>query len=87
MTSLQWHELQEHASDNDIGDDLYGADFEPMAFQRTLSYPKDSAMQELIHHPKRHQRLRGLQGPMWVDPNIEVKIADLGNACWGVSYL
>lgn len=52
--------------------------------QRGQSYPYDKFLTELSDFRKRHGEPR-LGAPMWVNPNIEIKIADLGNACWVVS--
>ncbi|XP_018327044.1 SRSF protein kinase 1-like isoform X2 [Agrilus planipennis] len=57
-------------------------DFEELNFRRNKSYPEDDFMSALEGHASRHTREVGLYSPMWVDPNIQVKIADLGNACW-----
>lgn len=50
-------------------------------FRRTNSYPKENASRTQY---VRHDELIRLKKPMWISPNIEVKIADLGNACWEV---
>ncbi|CAH1153408.1 unnamed protein product [Phaedon cochleariae] len=49
--------------------------------QRGQSYPYDKFLGELTDFRKRHTEPR-LNAPMWISPNIEIKIADLGNACW-----
>ncbi|KAJ8938290.1 hypothetical protein NQ318_020349 [Aromia moschata] len=49
--------------------------------QRGQSYPYDKFLIELTSFRERHSEPR-LTSPMWVSPNIEIKIADLGNACW-----
>ncbi|XP_056646359.1 SRSF protein kinase 2-like isoform X1 [Diorhabda sublineata] len=49
--------------------------------QRGQSYPYDKFLGELPDFRRRHAEPR-LNAPMWVSPNIEIKIADLGNACW-----
>ncbi|XP_028138718.1 SRSF protein kinase 2-like isoform X1 [Diabrotica virgifera virgifera] len=49
--------------------------------QRGQSYPYDKFLGELPDFRRRHGEPR-LNAPMWVSPNIEIKIADLGNACW-----
>lgn len=51
--------------------------------QRGQSYPYDKYLIELTNFRERHAEPR-LTSPMWVNPNIEIKIADLGNACWEV---
>ncbi|KAJ8986294.1 hypothetical protein NQ317_010006 [Molorchus minor] len=48
---------------------------------RGQSYPHDKFLIELTTFRERHSEPR-LTSPMWVSPNIEIKIADLGNACW-----
>ncbi|CAH1103508.1 unnamed protein product [Psylliodes chrysocephalus] len=49
--------------------------------QRGQSYPYDKFLGELTDFKRRHGEPR-LNAPMWVSPNIEIKIADLGNSCW-----
>ncbi|KAJ8930044.1 hypothetical protein NQ314_017209, partial [Rhamnusium bicolor] len=51
--------------------------------QRGQSYPYDKFLIDLTRFRERHSEPR-LNAPMWVSPNIEIKIADLGNACWEV---
>ncbi|KAK9889976.1 hypothetical protein WA026_008787 [Henosepilachna vigintioctopunctata] len=59
--------------DDDVNDDVF-------EWTRNRSYPEDYS----IGNGGSNRRLKegNLKGPLWIDPNIEVKIADLGNACW-----
>ncbi|KRT81829.1 protein kinase, partial [Oryctes borbonicus] len=47
---------------------------------RASSFPKDEGEPKI--KPEKHNRSNKLHQPMYISPNIEVKIADLGNACW-----
>ncbi|CAH1121185.1 unnamed protein product [Ceutorhynchus assimilis] len=49
--------------------------------RRPFSYPNETYLSELENYEKRHSQ-PNINVPMWVSPNIEIKIADLGNACW-----
>ncbi|XP_076261855.1 serine/threonine-protein kinase SRPK-like [Rhynchophorus ferrugineus] len=49
--------------------------------QRASSYPNDIYLSDLVNYRERHSQT-SFNAPMWVNPNIEIKIADLGNACW-----
>ncbi|XP_060516217.1 SRSF protein kinase 3-like, partial [Cylas formicarius] len=49
--------------------------------QRASSYPNDIYLSDLVNYRQRHSQTN-FNAPMWVTPNIEIKIADLGNACW-----
>lgn len=44
--------------------------------------PEDFEMQKI--HFCRFRKSKS-KGPLWVDPNIQIKIADLGNGCYEVS--
>lgn len=44
--------------------------------------PEDYEMQNI--HFCRFRKSKS-KGPLWVDPNIQIKIADLGNGCYEVS--
>ncbi|KAK9758714.1 Protein kinase domain [Popillia japonica] len=47
---------------------------------RASSFPKEEGEPKM--KPEKHSRSNKLHQPMYISPNIEVKIADLGNACW-----
>ncbi|XP_066158343.1 SRSF protein kinase 3-like isoform X1 [Euwallacea fornicatus] len=49
--------------------------------QRALSYPGITYFNQMAN-PKEENDETNFNSPMWVSPNIEIKIADLGNACW-----
>lgn len=53
-------------------------------FKRTNSYPKENISRVKYTH---HDEITRVKRPMWISPNIEVKIADLGNGCWEVSLI
>nr|CAH7739338.1 unnamed protein product [Callosobruchus chinensis] len=65
----------------DRDDDLDSDILSKYEEQRGQSYPYDKFLGELSDFRRRHAEPR-LNAPMWVSPNIEIKIADLGNACW-----
>ncbi|CAH2003714.1 unnamed protein product [Acanthoscelides obtectus] len=67
--------------DKDRDDDLDRDILSKYEEQRGQSYPYDKFLGELTDFRRRHAEPR-LNAPMWVSPNIEIKIADLGNACW-----
>ncbi|XP_019765455.2 SRSF protein kinase 3 [Dendroctonus ponderosae] len=48
---------------------------------RASSYPGNMYFSEMTNYRERHSQT-DFSTPMWVSPNIEIKIADLGNACW-----
>lgn len=62
-----------HESDEDI--------ISRFGEQRASSYPNDIYLSELVNYKERHSQTN-FNAPMWVNPNLEIKIADLGNACW-----
>lgn len=66
-----------HESDDDI--------MSRFGEHRASSYPNDMYLSELVNYRERHSQTN-FNAPMWVNPNIEIKIADLGNACWVVRY-
>lgn len=66
-----------HESDDDI--------MSRFGEHRASSYPNDMYLSELVNYRERHSQIN-FNAPMWVNPNIEIKIADLGNACWVVRY-
>ncbi|CAH0561871.1 unnamed protein product [Brassicogethes aeneus] len=49
--------------------------------QRASSYPNDVFLSDLVNFRQRHAEPR-FRSPMWIGNSIEVKIADMGNACW-----
>ena len=77
VTSDRWNNLQSYGKDDDS--------YEEVQLFRTKSYPEDPFLSELVSFRKKHSEPK-LKGPMWIDANIEVKIGDMGNATWVVSF-
>ncbi|XP_044765761.1 SRSF protein kinase 3-like isoform X2 [Coccinella septempunctata] len=53
---------------------------ETFEWTRNRSFPEDYNLGN--GGPIRRSKEGTIKGAIWIDPNIEVKIADLGNACW-----
>lgn len=51
------------------------------------SSSEDTFLKKFTKSGEQTYRNTGSSLPMFVDPNIQVKIADLGNACWEVKFL
>lgn len=64
---------------NSQGDDEHAEDLIDEVLSRSGSYPDDYVIDLSL---KRKTFDNTLQCPIWINPNIEVKLADLGNACW-----
>lgn len=58
----------------------------PFGDQRASSYPGNTYFSQVGVY-KEERDAANFGAPMWVSPNIEIKIADLGNACWVVSLI
>ncbi|KAL1492933.1 hypothetical protein ABEB36_011097 [Hypothenemus hampei] len=53
----------------------------PFGEHRASSYPANVFYSELTDYREPYDETN-FDTPLWVNPNIEIKIADLGNACW-----
>lgn len=65
--------------EEDLNDDICSQ----LEGQRSSSYPNDVYLADLVNFRQRHTEPR-FRSPMWIGNSIEVKIADMGNACWEV---
>ncbi|XP_019872741.1 SRSF protein kinase 3 isoform X2 [Aethina tumida] len=63
--------------EEDLNDDICSQ----LEGQRSSSYPNDVYLADLVNFRQRHTEPR-FRSPMWIGNSIEVKIADMGNACW-----
>lgn len=72
VTAESWEDVECFETDTDT---FQNQD----SFPRANSFPRDKGDCVQID-------AMALKDPIWVSPNIEVKIADLGNACWEVSF-
>lgn len=67
-------DMMEDAEDDD---DQAKIEYVP---RKTKSYPSEKETDTF----GRDSSVPNLNGPIWLNPNIEIKIGDLGNACWEV---
>lgn len=81
MTADEWKN-RKMAEGEPLDFDMDSEDMSYMIKKRYASYPSDEPSGS---SGNKHSR-RQIQEPIWIDPNMEIKIADLGNACFEVSH-